>query len=66
METARVYAFEGELCEVGADSGPSYGNWPARKDRKRRQDSGTHALHDTDSRAAFPAIRQGLWKRPAA
>lgn len=22
--------------------------------------------HDTDSRAAFPAIRQGLWKRPAA
>ena len=21
METARVYAFEGELCEVGADSG---------------------------------------------
>lgn len=28
--------------------------------------SGTHALCDSDSRAAFPAIRQGLWKRPAA
>lgn len=28
--------------------------------------SGTHALYDSDSRAAFPAIRQGLWKRPAA
>lgn len=25
-----------------------------------------YALHDTDSRAAFPAIRQGLWERPAA
>lgn len=42
METARVYAFEGELCEVGADSGPSYGNWLARKDRKRRQAAHMH------------------------
>ena len=50
----------------GADSGPSYGNRPARKNRKRRQDSSTPALHDTDSRAAFPVIRQGLWERPAA
>lgn len=25
-----------------------------------------YALHDTDSRVAFPVIRQGLWKRPAA
>lgn len=66
METARVYAFEGVLCEVGADSGPSYGNRPARKDRKRRQDSGTHALHDSDSRTAFLAILQSLWKRPTA
>lgn len=25
-----------------------------------------YALHDIDSRAAFPTIRQGLWERPAA